>query len=415
MLFPFGAIARNEVSADSAKVYFKLGQRQYYSGYRDNGSSMDRFINAVGKAVADSSISRIIVRGYASPDGSYKANKRLSELRCRTVYDYLVRNSSVDSLLIDMQPEGIAWQELRAMIAADSGVPYRDEVLQVLDETPLWVFDSAGRVTGSRKKALMDLRGGVPYRWIYNQIFPTLRNAVAVMLYVKQQPDTPAVVETLIPAEPNVAVIDTVAVATESTVPVEEAVIPADTIIETVEVIEAETPHEPLHRFALKTNLVYDALLMPSVELEWRINDRWSVAMEYDIAWWKNDRKHKYYQVMVFTPEVKWWFNTRKPWHGMYVGAFTGGGKYDLENGHRGYKGEGGFAGLSFGYMWPISRNLSLEAAVGAGYMYTRYKEYIPFEGHYVYQRTSQTNYFGPLKAKFAFVWRFNDINRRKR
>ena len=78
-------------------------------------------------------------------------------------------------------------------------------------------------------------------------------------------------------------------------------------------------------------------------------------------------------------------------------------------------RGEGGMAGLSFGYMWPITRNLSLEAAIGAGYMYTRYKEYEPYEGHYLYMRTKSMNYFGPLKVKFQLVWRFNDINKHKK
>ena len=32
---------------------------------------------------------------------------------------------------------------------------------------------------------------------------------------------------------------------------------------------------------------------------------------------------------------------------------------------------------------------------------------------HYVYQQTSVLNYVGPLKLKFAFVWRFLDTNKK--
>ncbi|MDE6002054.1 MAG: DUF3575 domain-containing protein, partial [Prevotella sp.] len=80
--------------------------------------------------------------------------------------------------------------------------------------------------------------------------------------------------------------------------------------------------------------------------------------------------------------------------------------------GGTGYMGNGYMVGLSYGYMWPIGRCLSLEAGVGAGYMYTRYEEYKPFDGHYLYQRTKTLNYFGPLKLKFSLAWRFNDINK---
>ena len=114
------------------------------------------------------------------------------------------------------------------------------------------------------------------------------------------------------------------------------------------------------------------------------------------------------------SPEVRRWINPRAPWHGMYAGVFVGGGIFDLENGNKGGQGEAGLAGASFGYMWPITRTLSLEANIGVGYMYARYKEYRPYDGHYLYMRTKSMNYVGPLKLKFTIAWRFNDINKSK-
>lgn len=187
---------------------------------------------------------------------------------------------------------------------------------------------------------------------------------------------------------------------------------PADKADEQSESDEA-VAGEPLHRFALKTNLLYYAILMPSIEAEWRINRDWSVNVEADVAWWSKKSRHKYYQLAVISPEVRRWFKVRKPWHGMYAGAFLGYTWYDLENGRRGHRGEGGAVGLSWGYMWPISRCWSLEAGIGVGYLYTRYKEYRPFDGHYLYERTKSSHYVGPLKAKLAIVWRFDDLNRK--
>lgn len=171
----------------------------------------------------------------------------------------------------------------------------------------------------------------------------------------------------------------------------------------------------PIHRFALKTNMLYYAALMPNLELEWLCHDKWSVSLEGNVAWWGDDPKNKSYRLAVIDAEVRRWIKPRAPWHGMFVGAFVGGGWYDLENGGLGYYGEGAMAGLSFGYMWPVGRNLSLSAEVGAGYMYTRFKEYEPFEGHYLYERTKSLNYFGPLMLKFSIAWRFSDRNKSKR
>lgn len=170
---------------------------------------------------------------------------------------------------------------------------------------------------------------------------------------------------------------------------------------------------KPLHRLAVKTNLLYDAILMPSLEVEYRINDRWSVAVEGDVAWWKRDSAHKYYQISTILAEGRYWFHTREPWHGHYVGVFAGGSWYDLENGERGYKGEFWTAGISYGYMFPIGRSWSFEAGLGVGFLRTRYEEYLPLDGHYVYQQTSRTNWLGPVKVKFALVYRLWDINRK--
>ena len=155
----------------------------------------------------------------------------------------------------------------------------------------------------------------------------------------------------------------------------------------------------------IKSNLVYDALLMPSLEVEYRFNESWSAAVEGNIAWWHNDGKHQCYQLATIIPEARWWFKPQGDRRGHYVGIFGGGGWYDLENKKTGYKGTGGMVGISYGYMFPVGKYLAFEAGAGVGYMHAKYEEYYPIEGHYVYQQTSRTNFFGPLKLKFALVW----------
>lgn len=157
---------------------------------------------------------------------------------------------------------------------------------------------------------------------------------------------------------------------------------------------------------ALKTNLLYDAALMPSLEVEFRLGPRWTLNLEGDMAWWTKSANNQFYQLATVSPEVRHWFGTRKAWHGHYIGLFGGFSWYDLENKKKGYLGEAATTGISYGYMFPIARNLSLEAGIGLGYMHTRYKEYLPIDGHYVYQQTKRMNYFGPLKLKLGFVWR---------
>ena len=399
-------VAFGQTQADTIKVYFEVNRVDYNPRLFDNASALEPFIEKVDSANAAGVIERIDVFGYSSPEGSHRRNQRLSDRRCRTIADYIIARTGVDPNLVTARGMGEAWDELRAMVEATPDVPYRKKILDIIDNTPEWIFDSNGHIVGGRKKKLMDLAGGRPYRWLIVNIFPKLRYALTVSVHY-------AAIEEPVVEEADTIVIDESIVIDEpiDTMPVDEPMI-VD-VVDTVQAIAFDA-YEPQYRLAVKTNFVTDAILMPNLEVEWLMTDRWSVAVEGNLAWWGKYAKERSYRICVISPEVRRWINPRAPWRGMYVGAFAGYGWYDLEKGTPGYRGEGAMGGLSFGYMWPISSRLSFEAAVGAGYMYTRYKEYRPMQGHHVYQRTKELNYFGPLKVKFSLAWRFWDANKRK-
>ncbi|MDE5744452.1 MAG: DUF3575 domain-containing protein [Paramuribaculum sp.] len=193
--------------------------------------------------------------------------------------------------------------------------------------------------------------------------------------------------------------------------PTEETVVTE--AVESVEPVQM-APEEGLmptakadSRFLLKTNLLYYAILMPNLEVEWKFADRWSAALEFQGAWYAKNDPHKVYRVATVMPEVRYWIMERSRWNGMYVGAFVGAGLYDLCDGKKGHEGEGGLVGISAGYMWAIGKHLSLDAGIGLGYLYARDKLYYPRDGHYLYQLTKNVNYFGPLRLKLSLVWRF--------
>ena len=170
-----------------------------------------------------------------------------------------------------------------------------------------------------------------------------------------------------------------------------------------------EKIRKPL-KFNIKTNMLYDVVGFPTLEIEIPIGYRWSFNFEGSLAWWSSYKKNNFYQLDLLSPEVRWWFGQKDRWHGHYIGAFGMVGLYDLEwKGGRGYQGEYWSAGLSYGYMFPIARRLSLEAGIGLGFLQTGYEEYLPQDGHYVYQQTSRTDYFGPVKLKLGLVWRIGD------
>lgn len=376
-------------------LYFKDGSPELDMSYSRNSEVADSLV-AVIKSSKISDI-KYFIEGNASPSGTTAFNATLSRKRADAVLNYLRSRTEIPDSMVSIKAEGIDWIGLEKSVEADTALQKREEVLDILRNTPIWVTDSNGKIVSSRKKQLMDLDYGRIYNILMERHFPSLRRALVALQYSIVTP------------------VETDTVAVQDTVPSESAfveLVPSDTVEAPASKFIA-ADYEPLHRMALKSNLLYDAILMPSLEVEYRFNDKWSLMLEGDMAWWKNTHKDKYYQVATISPEGRYWFKTKKPWHGHFVGVFGGFTWYDLENGNRGYKGEAQMAGLTYGYMFPITRVLSFEASVGVGYLHTKYQEYLPIDGHFVYQQTSKLNYFGPLKLKFSLVWRFWDMNKK--
>lgn len=392
---------------DSLCIYFQRGYAVVNLSLRENSTTFKNLIDILQN---HKDAVKLQLTGNASPDGSASANMRLTRKRVAAVLSYLREYVPVSDSLITVKAKGIDWDGLSAMVEKDANCPAREEVLVILKEQPEWVYDAQNRIIDGRKKQLMDLRGGVPYNYLSEKFFPELRNTTVALSYkddtkdlqAERQEEGDAVVEeydsSSHPSSNEVVGLENDEHDAFSSATVSSSDAAAD---------------DRVQRMAIKTNFLYDAILMPSLEVEYRIDNRWSVAVEGSVAWWKRDSRHKYYQIATIVPEGRYWFRTRKPWHGHYVGLFAGGSWYDLENGGRGYKGEFFMTGLSYGYMFPISRFLSLETGLGVGFLHTSYEEYLPLDGHYVYQQTSKTNWVGPVKLKFSLVWRLWDKQER--
>lgn len=407
-----------ETAVDSVRIYYRHGYRYVDTSLRSNGSVLKNLCAKIEKSLQEETLEKVVIYAYTSPDGTNKANTALAARRADSLESWILRNTVLPGKLLEKNSGGIAWDLLREAVSK-SEMQYKEEVLRILDNTPVWVFDGNSRVVSSRKKELMDLKGGVPYRYMYEHLFPDLRSSIAILLYIRvQEPQAEEEVEPAAPeeSEPVAPEEDMTPVAPQENVkpvaPEEKAIPEAG---DDATSVAPEKGYEPLHRLALKTNIIYGLALMPSLEVEYMIDDRWSVNAEGEVAWWRKESKHKYYQIATLSPEIRYWFKTKKRWHGHYVGLFGGGSWYDLENGRRGYKGEFWKAGLSYGYMFPIGRSLSFEAGLGLGFLRTWYEEYLPIDGHYVYQQSSRTNWIGPVKLKFTLVWRLWDENRSKR
>lgn len=160
-------------------------------------------------------------------------------------------------------------------------------------------------------------------------------------------------------------------------------------------------------RFAIKTNTLYWVALTPNIEAEVFLRDKLSVNADIQFAWWSSYDKRRYYQIFSASPELRYWFAEKRRFHGHYAGVYGGGGLYDLmlKPQGNGYQGEFWSAGVSYGYMMPLGKRLSLEMGIGVGILSTNYRRYVWDGDCYLKKAREKTVWFGPTKARVSLVW----------
>lgn len=62
--------------------------------------------------------------------------------------------------------------------------------------------------------------------------------------------------------------------------------------------IDSVTMNKPFY-MAIRTNMIYDALLIPNVGMEFYLGKKWTVAANAMYGWWNNDRSHWYWRATV--------------------------------------------------------------------------------------------------------------------
>ena len=186
--------------------------------------------------------------------------------------------------------------------------------------------------------------------------------------------------------------------------------------------LQAQTPLEDDKGavVGIKTNIPYWGTATPNLGVEFRLAKHWTLEAEvglnpftnkHDDGSWGKSLKH-----FRLHPEVRYWFC--ESFYGHFLGLHVPYLIYNVsdikllgteDERHQGW---GTGVGISYGYMFPVGRAVSLEAGLGMGFLHTVYEEYLPIDGHYVYQQTSRTNWVGPVRVKFAVVWRLWDQNK---
>lgn len=373
-------------SADGGEIYFKLADTQVDTEYLSNRQNLKLIEKIfVGRCCR---IDSVTIEAWSSPEGPEAFNASLAEKRAAALEDLIVKAShgSLDQTRIRSVHVAEDWEGLQRLVSEGYFRHDREKVISILTDA------SIGDET--RKWRLKQLDGGYTWDFLYRRYMPLLRHAViADIAYA------PAF------AAPEVARLSGVQVLARG--PEEHGILPL-----TREEGLGPALNERAGRglvLALKTNLLYDALLVPNIGLETSLGKGWAAVAGWNYAWWNRDAAHRYWRVYGGEAEVRKYLGAKARetvLSGHHLGLYVQGYKYDFELGGRGQLAELTYGGgLAYGYALPLGRALNLDFSIGMGYLGGEYKVYDPEDGCYVWKETRQRHWMGPTKAEVSLVW----------
>jgi hypothetical protein len=164
------------------------------------------------------------------------------------------------------------------------------------------------------------------------------------------------------------------------------------------------------YRVAIRTNLLYDVFLMPTLGVEWRVNRNIGIKADYSFSHWGSE-KGKVQKMWLVSPEVRWYLLDGKRF---YVGVGGNYGEYNIYKGmvgglfsdDTGYQGKLWNVGVTVGYLLKLSHAFSLDLNLGLGYTRSEYDSFTISNETRIYKEKNKTkNFRGPTQAGVSLVW----------
>ncbi len=361
------------------EIHFRWDKSRLDTLYLGN----DRVFKQIAEhidSVGNDKIDSIVIVSQSSPEGPYHYNQSLSRRRAATMRAYMENHHPeiIDRLTVN--PDGESWEQLRRYVATDTKM--KDEskrrLLQIIDDDSISIQVKKRRIS---KDPL--------YRYIYATYYPIIRNSRIEIFYHN----------TIYKEEPlmtsSVAFRPLLMEHSITRSPLPPPSFSLDTLV-----------------FALKTNLLYDAVSALNFEVELPIGNHWSVAVEDVFPWWERGNKYCL-QMWEMGAEARYWFSNNTHYvdklRGHFLGAYAMSSKFDFQHDYDiCYQGEYWSAGLTYGYSLRLSRHLNMEFSLSVGWLSAAYRHYYPADDYSLLWRdkskVGRIGYFGPTKLKISLM-----------
>ena len=174
---PQAEAVKHRAIEGSAFLDFPVNRTEIYPEYRDNPSELRKILETVSSVKEDpyATITEVYIKGFASPEGTYKHNTYLAEHRAKALIEYVkgLYHFEQARFTVDFEPEDWAGLEERV---ENSSLADKEELLAIIRADEPKDYDR-------REAKLKALNGGASYRVLLRDIYPALRHSDYAVRY----------------------------------------------------------------------------------------------------------------------------------------------------------------------------------------------------------------------------------------
>lgn len=390
---------------DSLRVtlFFRVGEASIDRSYMGNEERLQLFERAASELkTTDSSVTRVVISASASPEGNAAGNRALAARRADAAAALLRELLPMLNVPVERTSDfEYDWLSFRGVIAADSAVPAHAQLLEIIDNGALNDAD--------RNYQIRRLGGGATFEYLKWNILRSLRTGTITLTI--ERPPQPEMPE---PVQPRclcggcgMTGSDDVSECT-CAMPLKECIC-ADTKPTPPQPTLQSAPSKKRYRFALKTNLLFDAVGAANLGVELPVGKHLSLTADVAYSYWRINNLYAL-QTIQGGVTAKWWFNQSRGhltgWNAGVYGMYCT--RYDVQW-LDGLQGDGFWsAGVQGGYGLPIGRKWRLEFAAAAGYVHTPEVRFYdrPERGHLMWRQTRRgVGRVSLTKLQLNLVW----------
>lgn len=170
---------KNRDEVQELRLNYKVGKWDVLPEFGVNAQELDKFAQLYNnvKNNEDLNFTGVEIIGYASPEGTYESNMKLSENRARSLAAFLQKKHNLAANFFTLDWKGEDWEGLVKAL----------ENYEIQDKARILEIIRTVDVHNNREKQIMELSGGVPYKIMLKELFPPLRRNKVTVNYTVQQ------------------------------------------------------------------------------------------------------------------------------------------------------------------------------------------------------------------------------------